>query len=188
MRVLSMPPPRKKNISTKLEPPKLESIALRYVSRYAASRGMLETVLRRHVQKFLYANPEAEKAPFENEIKRILDTHAAKGWINDAQLAASLIANARLAGLSRQKIMQKLQAKGIAREAIRTLAQDALSDPEQEIEAARLFARRKKLGPYAPKKSGGKDRDPKKEMARFLRAGFSLTLARKVLANSDGDD
>ena len=55
------------------------------------------------------------------------------------------------------------------------------------MSAALGFARRRRFGPYAVRSSD----DPKlreRQFAAFLRAGHSMTLARRILAVPPGDD
>jgi regulatory protein len=175
-----------KKFGKKYTPPvatdeRLRHIALRYVSRYSASRGMLEKTLRRHLQKSRYLYPDHDHAPLEKTLATLLDHFSAKGWVNDETLAKSIVVNGRLSSLSRQKITQKLQAKGINREMIHeVLAND--DDGENEWNAALTFIKRKHMGIYATKET-----DPKKEMARLCGAGFAPDIARKIL-NYRGDE
>lgn len=172
-----MPRAQKKYTPPELNAERLNQLALRYVSRYAASRAMLARVLQNHVTKYIRANPSAERAAFAAPVKTVLDKAEKLGWVNDAELAGALLREAKRAGYSRQKTAQKLQAKGIGREMAGALLASHFADAEEEWKAALTFARAKKLGPYNHKPAA----DPKKDMAKLCRAGFPLSIVRKVM-------
>jgi regulatory protein len=178
---------RKRDFKKKYVPPvlteeKLRFIALRYVSRYAACKGMLKKTLQRHMQKSKFLYPEHDHLPLESCVATLLESFENKGWVNDEGVAASIIRNGRANGLAQQKIAQKLQAKGISRDMIRMLLVES-SDEESEWNAALTFIKRKRMGAFRTK-----DIDPKKEMARMCRAGFSPALARKALQFQGDED
>ena len=51
-------------------------------------------------------------------------------------------------------------------------------DPQAELEAARIAARRKRLGPWS---RGDRAAQRQKDIAALARAGFSLAIARAVI-------
>ncbi len=51
-----------------------------------------------------------------------------------------------------------------------------------KLSAARLYAKRKKLGPFATRA-----RDPQKDMAALARAGFSYDVVSRVIKNNPAD-
>ena len=60
---------------------------------------------------------------------------------------------------------------------LRTRLEDL--SPDLELETAIAFARRRRLGPFAREAAGGKPAE--KALAAFARAGFSSSVARRVL-------
>lgn len=158
----------------------MERIALRYVTRYAATRAMLEKCLRRHMDKARRADEAAyPQGKAETWLTAILDKHVQKGWVNDKSLSASLLRMGRGAGHSRQKITQKMKQKGVSpaliKEVFDTESEENTAD-ELDLNAAIIFAKKKRLGPYRLKGN-----EPQKDMARLCRAGFSPGIARKAL-------
>jgi regulatory protein len=168
-----------------LTPERLHELAMRYVARYAASQGMLRKVLMRHLQKAQFLDPSLDKEPVVTNIDAVVTRFAAKGWVDDTGLATRMVEGGRIAGLSRQKIVQKLQLKGITSAMIKTvMAQGEESADEIEWKSALVFAKKKSLGAYR-KGKGKVDEDVKrKEMGKICRAGFSPSIARKITGAS----
>lgn len=146
---------------------------MRYVSRYAATRFMLERTLQRHVLRAKREQQELSEAEAKKWIADITAESARKGYVNDQSLAESTLRMGQKSGWSKQRIAQKLMVKGIARETIRAL----LSEETDDMQAALIFARRKALGCWRK----NKDSDPRKEMEKLCRAGFPPEMARKII-------
>ncbi|NDE91070.1 MAG: regulatory protein RecX [Alphaproteobacteria bacterium] len=159
---------------------RLEFLALRYVTRYSATRGMLARVLQRHIDKATYNDKEFATRDALQWKETILNKFEEKNWINDADLAKRFIEHGKQAGLSRQKMQQKLTHKGVGKELIKETFYEVVEDQtldEMDLASARIYAKKKSLGLY--RKS--KDADPKKELAKMCRAGFSFDIAMKAL-------
>ncbi len=159
---------------------RLEFLALRYITRYASTRGMLARVLQRHIDKAAYADANLVKSEAERWKENILNRYEEKNWINDGDLAKRFIEHAQHAGLSSQKMQQKLLHKGVSKHLIKEKILETLEDQsvdEMDLKSAQVFAKKKKLGIYRT----SKDADPKKELAKMCRAGFSFETARKAL-------
>lgn len=176
---------------TKHAPPpltktRLENLALRYITRYAASEAMLSRVLRNHIRKALHHDPHFDKSEAELWHVAILEKYKTNGWLNDAALTERWIEGGLKAGRSRQKLKLTLQKKGIARALIEDKIAEHAHD-EDDWNAALIFAERRHLGPYADKGGKKKESDPQKDLRKLCRAGFSLEIARRVLRYSDDD-
>jgi regulatory protein len=177
---------------------RLNNIALHYLSRFAASEGSLRRVLQNRIRKAAmrdaaFAADHAKQAQLRIDIETIIEKHRKTGVLNDAAYAETKTHSLRRSGKSRRVIEQKLQIKGIDKELIaKTLAaKDKESDPETtELKAAHILARRKKLGPY--RKVAADATRYQKDIAAIARAGFALSVVRKVLdlkkEDMDGDD
>lgn len=167
-----------------LTPARLDEIALRYVSRYAASTGMLERVLKRHVQKAAFQNPDFDATPFLEKIAQISTRYVEKGWVDDQGMARRMVEHGKLSGMSSQKITQKLHLRGISTVLIReTMANEGKEN--DDMDAARIFAKRKHLGRH--RKNKADETTFNKEMGKLCRAGFAPAIARKILEET-GDD
>ncbi len=178
-------PPRPPRRPPTITEPVLEKTALFYLERYAASSGHLRRVLLRRVKRaeILGADPgavAAARAHTETLIARFL----AAGLLDDRRFAESQAQSLQRRGTSRRRIRQRLAAKGVDRDfvedAIETMAGD---DETSELAAACVLARRRRLGPYRAAGQRGEFRQ--KDLAALARAGFSLDVARKVLAARD---
>lgn len=171
----------------KLTRERLEATALRYVGRYAATRAMLARVLDRHIQKSAQHDTDFSVREAQQWKNDILARAVQKNWVDDAGLAQRFVENGKVAGLSRNRMQQKLIQKGVSRELVRESLDTAAqaSGPDgMDLESAQIFARKKGLGPYRR----GKDGDAQKELAKMCRAGYSLDTARKALKLPAGDE
>jgi regulatory protein len=154
---------------------RLHELAMRYVARYAATRFMLEQTLQRHVIRAKRFGQEISETETKKWIAEITGECVRKGYVNDQSFAESTLRIGQKSGWSKQRIAQKLTLKGIAKETVRTL----LSEGNDDMQAALIFTRRKALGCWRKK-----DTDPRKEMEKLCRAGFTPELARKVIRMS----
>ena len=147
----------------KITSQRLKNIALYYLDRFDASGEKLKAVLMRRVQKAVMAgdevSPESEKWIDEivGEMKRL-------GYVNDRRYTENKVRQYLNAGKSNRYIMGKLCEAGIDADIIRSFL------PEDELEQARIFVRKKRLG-----------QDRSKDLAKLARAGFSYDVAQKVL-------
>jgi regulatory protein len=164
---------------------RLAHLALRYVSRYAATRGMLKKVLSRHILKARHENPDFDERQAHEWMEALLDKHEAQGWINDKTFTGSLVRAGKNSGMSRARISQKLQSKGVDRELIRDTLLQLEEEGISEEEAARIFAQKKRLGPWRKKQGPLENQEKQKEIAKLCRAGFSVETARKALKKED---
>lgn len=156
---------------------RIHDAALHYLQRYAASEVQLRRVLER---KLVRARLRGEDVPAEAAgwIEKSIQKCLANGFVNDRTYAEQKIQSLRRQGRSQAFIIRTLQQKGVQTE----LVQDLLpSDDESDLTAARRYVARRRLG-----------RDPgpeavQKDLARLMRAGFSLRVARAALMPADGD-
>lgn len=155
-------------------PAYLQRAALAYLERYASSSENLRRVLRRKVDKRCRLRGE-DPAEFHDMIEEVLEKSLRSGLIDDTRYAEARVAILRRRGGSARAIQAKLSAKGVDRATIATALEGDLGDEE---DAAWAFARRRKLGPFRP---GERAPYREKDMAALARAGFSFTVARRVI-------
>jgi len=137
----------------------LKGRALRLLSGREHSRSELERKLALH-----------EEEP--GQLRRVLDELQAKGFIDHARVAESLI-HRRAGKLGASRIRQELQAKGLDAELV---AQTVAGLRATEVERAREVWRRKFDALPVDAAERGKQ-------ARFLAArGFDGDVVRRVLA------
>lgn len=157
---------------------------LSYLARYAASTEHLRQVLRRKVQRRAARNdePQPDSSVVEAAIDEAVSRATELGLLNDAEYAASRARQYRRKGESLSKVRARLMAKGLQQADI-TQALAPLDD--DEIAAANVYAKRKRLGPF--RTSAGKPDQPTRDIAALCRAGFSFTVARQVI-ESEGQN
>jgi len=178
-------PPRPPRRPPSITATSLEKSALFYLGRYAASSGQLRRVLLRRVKRAEMLGAEA--AALESarrQIETLIERYLASGVLDDRRFAESQAQSLQRRGASRRRIRQRLAAKGVDRDFV----EDALETMEPEAETSELasacvLVRRRRLGPY--RAAGARKEFRQKDLATLARAGFSLDIARQVLAARD---
>ena len=146
----------------------LKGRALRYLAAREHSRAELATKLSRHV------GPEDDP----DAVARVLDELAAKGFIDAARVAESVL-HRRAGPLGGARVLQELRAKGLPDDVVADAAAQLRST---ELARAQAVWRRKFGQPPA-------DAAERARQLRFLAArGFSGDVARRALGGAADDD
>lgn len=146
----------------------LKGRALRYLAAREHSRAELATKLSRHV------GPEDDP----DAVARVLDELAAKGFIDEARVAESVL-HRRAGRLGGARVLQELRAKGLPDDVVADAAAQLRST---ELARAQAVWRRKFGQPPA-------DAAERARQLRFLAArGFSGDVARRALGGAADDD
>ncbi len=160
----------------------LQAAALTHLARYAATQAGLARVLQRRVDRW------ARQAAGESEdvaemvararvaIGALVQRLAESGAISDQAFAQSRARSLARAGRSRRAIGAHLANKGVPGELARDAAVD---DPERELAAALIHARKRRLGPWRKLEPTPELR--RRELANLARAGFSSAVAGRAL-------
>ena len=180
---------------------RLERVALRYLERFSASAASLGRVLARRVERSArdHGTDPAEGARW---IQALIERYLRSGLLDDAVYAEAKAGSLRRRGASARAIRGTLAAKGVDAEtaaaALARADQDGGApdtDPDTgygapdgaEEDAARAFAKRRRLGPFRPAARRAEQRN--RDLAALGRAGFSYEIARRVIdAESEGAD
>ncbi|MEO0980456.1 MAG: regulatory protein RecX [Pseudomonadota bacterium] len=168
----------------KPRPPTIERLtrsAVHYLERYSSSQENLRKVLERRVLKAC-RHHGLDPADFTDMIETVVRKCTGSGLVNDRTYAETKTASLRRRGGSRRKIEAQLAHKGVDRDTI----QSALDGGNvSEDEAAAVYARRRKLGPFrnAADRQARRERD----LAAMCRAGFSFDVALRVVDAADDD-
>ena len=102
--------------------------------------------------------------------------------MNDERFAENLSGRLKARGGSRRAIVQKLRQRGITS----GVAEASVPrSPAAELEAARAFVRRRRLGPYRPEAERLENR--RRDLAALARTGFDHETAVRALGYG-GDD
>jgi regulatory protein len=159
----------------------LQRAAMSYLERYASSAENLRRVLRRKVDKRCRLRGE-DPAEFHEMIDEVVAKSLKIGLIDDTRYAEARVASLRRRGGSARAIQAKLSAKGLDRGTIAAALEGEEGDEEQ---AARAFARRRKLGPFRP---GERAPYRDKDLAAMARAGFRFDVARRIIEGERDDE
>jgi regulatory protein len=159
-----------------LDPEGLERLGLFYAGRYATTRSKLAAYLRRKVRERGWSGAG------EPPVERLVERFAELGYVDDRGFASARSDSLLRRGYGERRIRQALRGAGIAEEDS-VEARDISG--EEALAAAHRFARRRRLGPYAPAAPDRAARD--KAAAAMLRAGHRLDLVRQVLAAGPED-
>jgi len=176
-------PPRK--------PPKpptrerLEKSALHYLERYAASAEGLRRVLLRKVARAAHAGV-ADRAQGASDVDAVVAKLIAGKLLDDSRFAEGRAASLARRGLPRGRIAQRLKIAGVDGDDIEHALGSLDEAGENDFKAAVIFARRKRLGPFADPARRAAAR--MKHLAAMARAGFSGELARRIVDAADPDD
>ncbi len=155
----------------------LRDLALTYVGRFATSRTKLSRYLDRKVAERGW-NGEGEP-----DIEALVTRIAELGYVDDDAYARMKGASMERRGLGARRIGASLRADGVG-EAERLGAEAQAR--QGAWAAADIFARRRRIGPYAQERVA----DPKvreKQLAAFLRAGHSMDVARLWIEAAPGE-
>lgn len=162
---------------TPLDRAALERLALRYVERYATTRGRLTQYLARKIRERGWAEgPDADPAGLAEKL-------AGLGYIDDRAFAESRATAMGRRGLGARRVGQALRHAGIDAEDAEAIAPVIDADVAT---SALAFARRKRIGPYAREVPDPKGRE--KQVAAMVRAGHAPSLAWTIARMAPGDD
>ena len=173
MRMGHLRPPRQ------LAPADLKGAALDYLDRFAAPRARLRQVMLRKIRNSV--RPMATIRAADRRARRDHPVAGDERLPERPRLCRGAARSLSARGTSRAHIIAKLSAKGVESETARA-AVDRLSMEyeEPELEAARRYARRRRLGPYRGADDARAEcRD--KDLAAMARAGFAGRVARQII-------
>ena len=155
----------------------LERLALRYVERYATTRGRLADYLRRKVRERGWGG-EAAADPVA-----LAEKLSGLGYIDDRAFAEARASAMGRRGLGARRINHTLRYDGIDAEDAEAIAPVI----EADVTASALaFARRKRIGPWA--REAAERPLLEKHVAAMVRAGHAPSLAWKIARMAPGED
>lgn len=161
--------------------------AYSYLQRFATTEKNLRDVLDRKVRRRM--GPGGESEGWEELyrealvwIDEIVQKAVDQNLVNDRTYAEAKSASLNRSGNSRLHIAQKLLAKGIAPDVIEEVLQnmaEGCDKDEFDHNAAVKYVRKRRFGGFSLRHDGTAVLD--KELASLCRAGFSYSLAVRVL-------
>ena len=167
--------PRARRAPAPLDAAALDQLALRYVERFATTRVRLAAYLGRKIRERGWEGEAVDPMAIAERL-------AALGYIDDRRFGEARAAAMARRGLGGARVMGALRAAGIDGEDREALARAV--DAREEAAALR-FARRRRIGPFAPEPPDGAARA--RQLAAMMRAGHSLEMARRALGMALND-
>lgn len=163
----------------------VQRLALRYLERFDSSVANLRRVLLANVRR--RQRPLGEEAVERAAalVNQVVERYQESGLVDDRRFAEARVRGLRERGGSARAIRQKLLTKGVAAADVDHALRDG-QGVDAERDAARAFAKRRRLGPHRPPEQRAQYRQ--KDLAAMARAGFSLDVARAVLGPSHNDE
>lgn len=159
---------------------KVEQMALAYVNRFDCTASKLKKHLAERVRK------QGGDENAEAWIAELIERYLGSGVLNDVRFAKNLATQLTTRGKSSRMISQKLAMRGVSSEVAQELMTTRRQDePNAELEAARAFARKRRLGAHRDAEKRAEFRQ--KDLAALARQGFSFDTAKKALGALDGD-
>ncbi|MEE4154606.1 MAG: RecX family transcriptional regulator [Erythrobacter sp.] len=160
----------------------LRDLALSYVARFATTGAKLEGYLARKVRERGVIEDEDGRVA-ELDIRGLVEDFVQRGYIDDEAYAHARSRDLIQRGYGPRRISEALWAAGIEEGA----RSEAAPGEAQARAAAVLFARKRRLGPFAvsleqePPDSEARFRLREKRVAAMLRAGHDHAHARFIL-------
>jgi len=170
---------RTKRAIPPLDAAALERLALRYVERFATTRGRLTDYLNRKIRERGWDGPAADAAA-------LADRMADLGYVDDRAYAEAKAASMARRGLGAGRVAVAFRQARIDTELGEEIAPDIA---DRAIDSALVFARRRRIGPVGASLPDRQMRE--RQLAQMLRAGHSLDLSRRIVdaeAQIDPDD
>ena len=153
----------------------LEALALRYVERFATTRGKLAAYLARKVRERGWEGAPADP-------RAIAERMAQAGYVDDRAFAEARARSLARRGFGVRRVGQALRAARVGDD-------DAVAAMEAEdsdaLAVALAYARRRRIGPFA--RGAVDDRQRQRDLAALLRAGHDFTIARRIVAAQPGE-
>ena len=176
----------------------MHDAALVYLSRYAATRAGLLRVLERRIAKWKASEAgDQDRAGEARETARaVVARLAASGAVNDAAFAQARTRTLQRAGKSNRAISAHLSSKGVRGDPDASGREGGPPEggppeggppeggpreggPPDELGAAAIHIRRRRLGPFRTRTETSETR--MKELATLARAGFPHGIAAAAL-------
>lgn len=154
----------------------LERLALRYVERFATTRGRLTAYLTRKIRERGWSGAEADPTALAEKLADL-------GYIDDRAFGEARAAAMGRRGLGKRRVSGALHQAGIQEDDHAAIL-PAVED--RALETALAFARRRRIGPYAAVRAGRPERE--KHIAAMIRGGHDFTLARRIASMAPGED
>ncbi|CAN5481552.1 regulatory protein RecX [soil metagenome] len=154
----------------------LERLALRYVERFATTRGKLVTYLGGKIRQQGWDGPSADPVALAEKLAEL-------GYIDDRAFAEARAGAMTRRGLGKRRVTGALRQAGV-REEDAEAVMPGIED--KAIDAAMAYARKRRIGPFADSRA---DRVLlEKHVGALVRAGHDFGLARRIARLGPGEE
>ncbi|RZF64543.1 regulatory protein RecX [Sphingomonas populi] len=153
----------------------LERLALRYVERFATTRGRLSAYLMRKIRERGWEGEPPDTVALAERLAEL-------GYIDDRAFGEAKAGAMLRRGLGRRRVAGALRAAGIGAEDAAAIAPSVEAGG---LAAALAFARRRRIGPFATDIADRALRE--KQIAAMIRAGHDMDIARKIVKMVPGE-
>lgn len=181
------PPSARRRPPARITSAYLRWVTERYLERWATTTSHLRSLLRQRVRRSA-AHHEVDPDPWFALVDAEIERLVAARLLDDVRYAEDRARSLNRRGNGGRAVREKLAAKGLRGEVVdQALGKLAEAGADPELEAACVWARKRRLGPWARVPQD----DPtqrQRDLARFGRAGFTYELARRILDASDPDE
>ncbi len=179
---LEAEPKRRRRKGKKPPPPiseaDFERAAARHLDRYPSSMAGLRAVLDRRARRSV-AHHGGDPQDATHIIDIVVDRCVELGLLDDDAYGRALVRRLRRRGQSRIQVHSQLVRKGIRSEVCERLLEE-ISDRESELEAAYIYARRRRIGPHRAQSEPSRE-NRERDLAALARAGFPSEVALSVV-------
>jgi regulatory protein len=159
-----------------LDAASLERLALRYVERFATTRGRLTDYLDRKIRERGWGE---EQAP---DSAALAERMAGLGYVDDAAYAEAKAGSLSRRGYGARRVREALRHAGVSGE---DADRAEMIQEDQVVASALAFARRRRIGPFATVEA-----DPallKRQVSAMVRAGHAPALAWAIAKRAPGE-
>lgn len=167
---------QRRRTPTPLDHAALERLALRYVERFATTRGRLVDYLKRKIRERGWEGEAADPAALAGKFAEL-------GYIDDRAFGEARASAMARRGLGQRRVAGALRQAGIGEEDAEALA-PAIED--RAVSAALTYARKKRIGPFALTEVDRALRE--KQIGAMIRAGHDFSLARRIAGMAPGEE
>ncbi len=175
------PPRGERRVPKPLDAAHLADLALGYAARYATTAMKLDRYLRRKLKERGWSD-DATPPDVAGIVARLTEL----SYVDDRQWAESRARALTAKGLGRRRVAQALSAAGVGRDdTAMVLAEDPDDRDRAALAAALVFARRRRLGPFATNPAARSPEGDRRALAAMARGGHGFDVARRVLAAAD---
>lgn len=160
--------PKEIRFARALDAAGLERLALRYVERFATTRGRLTAYLLRKIRERGWEGDTADPAALAQKLADL-------GYIDDRAFGEARAAALARRGFGLRRVTGALREAGLTEEDRAAIVPDVAM---RAVETALAFARRRRIGPFARVPCDRAERE--KHIAAMIRGGHDVTLARRI--------